>query len=174
MLSAYEDKFVEGILSGMNQTDAYKYAYSTENMALTTVYVEAWNVMHRPKVAQRIQEYREMAHSGTIMQLQEMQERLSEIARGKLTDFVADDGTITTDAPNNASIAELSVEEYGGNDMSRRGNKTRRIKLHNPVAAMQELAKLRGDYAPERKQIAARVVLDVEYVDKGQVVNELE
>jgi phage terminase small subunit len=151
----------------MTQIDAYKEAgYAVDNMSTNAIHVEASRLAHHPTVSLRIQEYRDMIHSGPVMDLQERQERLSEIARGKTTDFIDADGNITTDGPNAGAIAEISVDEYNGTDPGRRHSQTKRIKLHNPIAAIAELNKINGDYAPERKQVAARVVLDINYVEK--------
>ena len=46
--------FVQGVLKGANQSDAYRAAYNAENMSASTVWNEASKLFANPKVAARI------------------------------------------------------------------------------------------------------------------------
>lgn len=56
MLTAKQEAFAQAIADGMNQADAYRTAYDAENMADTSIYVEASKLIDNPNVAQRVKE----------------------------------------------------------------------------------------------------------------------
>lgn len=56
MLTAKQEAFAQAIADGMNQADAYRAAYDAENMADTSIYVEASKLIDNPNVAQRVKE----------------------------------------------------------------------------------------------------------------------
>lgn len=56
MLTGKQEKFVEGIIQGMSQADAYRSAYDTKRMSDNAIYREASLLMSNPKVAQRLAE----------------------------------------------------------------------------------------------------------------------
>lgn len=79
-LTANQEKFAQAIaLENMSQTDAYRAAYSTENMAIDTIYVKASKLAALDKVRARISELRKEANSPKIMSAQKRKEWLSEI-----------------------------------------------------------------------------------------------
>jgi len=59
MLTAKQESFAQAIADGMNQADAYRTAYDAENMADTSVYVEASKLIDNPNVAQRVKELKD-------------------------------------------------------------------------------------------------------------------
>lgn len=77
MLTAKQEKFVQGIIEGMNQADAYRSAYSCNNMSDNSIYVNASKLMSDTKVAQRIKELREQLATPSIMSAQRRLEWLT-------------------------------------------------------------------------------------------------
>lgn len=57
-LTEKQEKFCQAITSGMNQSDAYRQAYKTENMKEETIHSEACRLMRDPKIAARIEQLR--------------------------------------------------------------------------------------------------------------------
>lgn len=53
-----QEKFCQNIVSGMNQSDAYRGAYNCDGMLPTTINDEAWRSMQNPDISQRIEELR--------------------------------------------------------------------------------------------------------------------
>jgi phage terminase small subunit len=102
-------------------------------------------------VKARILELQKKAEDASIMTALERRQRLSEIGRGNLIDFIGSDGDplpLNRDIPNNRALTEYSIittTTKSGNIMT-----TRSVKLHNPVAAIQELNRMTGDYAPTK------------------------
>lgn len=78
MLTAKQEKFVQNIIEGMNQADAYRSAYSCKNMSDNSIYVNASKLVNDTKVAQRIKELREQLAMPSIMSAQKRLEWLTE------------------------------------------------------------------------------------------------
>ena len=78
MLTAKQEQFVQNIIQGMSQADAYRSAYSCKNMSDNSIYVNASKLMADAKVAQRVKELREQLAKPSIMTAQERLEWLTE------------------------------------------------------------------------------------------------
>lgn len=89
MLTAKQEKFVQGIIEGKSQADAYRAAYSTKNMSDNALYREASVLMKSPKISQRLNELRGQVMKSTIMSVQERLELLTRIAKGEEPEKVA-------------------------------------------------------------------------------------
>ena len=83
MLTAKQEKFVQCIIEGMSQADAYRSAYSTSNMSDNAIYREASVLMTNPNISQRLTELREKMMKPTIMSAQERLEYLTAVINGK-------------------------------------------------------------------------------------------
>lgn len=59
MLTPKREKFVQNLISGMSQREAYKDAYDTERMKQSTIDKKASNLVKLPEVAQRIAELKD-------------------------------------------------------------------------------------------------------------------
>ena len=89
MLTAKQEKFVQGIIEGKSQADAYRAAYNTKNMTDKTIWEESSRLMQDPKVSTRVTELRNQAMRPTIMSAQERLELLSRIASGEEPERIA-------------------------------------------------------------------------------------
>lgn len=78
MLTAKQEAFVQNIIQGMSQADAYRSAYSCKNMSDNAIYREASLLMSNPKVAQRLADITAKADKHKIMTAQERLEWLTE------------------------------------------------------------------------------------------------
>jgi phage terminase small subunit len=139
-LTQKQENFCLNIVSGMTQREAWVKAGYSSKYAAAIIDKNACELAAESKIQGRIAELRDKAADSTIMSVIERKQRLSEIARGKTVDFVDKHGNINTEAENNAAIAEITVEE------SLRDTRTKRVKLHNPVQAIQELNKMEHVY----------------------------
>ncbi len=57
-LTPKQEKFCQGIVSGLNQSDAYRAAYSCENMGDATINNNAYVMMQDNDIAMRIEQLR--------------------------------------------------------------------------------------------------------------------
>ena len=83
MLTAKQELFVQKILEGMSQADAYRSAYNTKRMTDKTIWENASRLMADSKVTARLTELRNELAQPSIMTAQE---RLKW-----LTDRIADE-----------------------------------------------------------------------------------
>lgn len=152
-LTAKQDAFALAYLETGNASEAYRRAYSAENMKPETVNRTAKELLDNPKITARLAELNAAAVSAAVMTRQEALERLSTFARTDLADLVefgsyeigAQDGqpviqaawkikdSILQDPAKLAAIAELSATKDGV-----------KIKTHSPLHAIQQLAKMQG------------------------------
>jgi phage terminase small subunit len=79
MLTPKQEKFVQGIIEGKSQADAYRAAYSTKNMTDKTIREEASRLMRDPNISATVKELRNQANASTIMSAQERMEWLTKL-----------------------------------------------------------------------------------------------
>ena len=71
MLTAKQELFVQNIIQGMSQADAYRSAYPNQRMSDKTVWETASKLMANPKVITRLTELRNELAKPSIMSAQE-------------------------------------------------------------------------------------------------------
>lgn len=79
MLTLKQEKFVQNIMLGMNQADAYRASYNAKNMCDNAIYREASLLLENPKVTQRLKELRDQLANESIMSAQKRMEWLTSI-----------------------------------------------------------------------------------------------
>lgn len=104
MLTAKQEKFVQGIIQGMSQADAYRSAYSTKNMTDKSIWESASRLMNDDKVASRVAELRSQVTKETIMTAQQRLEWL--------TNTITSEETSTNDKLRAVDIMNKMQGEY--------------------------------------------------------------
>ncbi len=100
----------------------------------------------KPQIQARIQELRKVAEDVSVMSVMERKQKLTEIARSKLTDFMelGQDGSwvnIGPESPNSAAVQEIhSRTEYDENGAHSTVHTS--VKLHDPIKAIDLLNKM--------------------------------
>ena len=79
MRTIKQEKFVQNIMLGMSQADAYRASYNAKNMGDNAIYREASLLMENPKVSQRLKELRDQLANESIMSAQKRMEWLTSI-----------------------------------------------------------------------------------------------
>lgn len=82
MLTAKQEQFVQNIIQGMSQADAYRNAYPKQKMSDKTVWETASRLVSNPKVVARLEELRKELASESIMTAQKRLEWLTEVING--------------------------------------------------------------------------------------------
>lgn len=162
-LSVRHERFVQCIIKGMSQSDAYRAVYNASKSTDKSISEEACRIAARPDVRARIEELKERSASKAVMTRTEALERLSNFARTDLADLVEfgnfqvgedEDGqpilnstwkfkpSALVDPEKLAAIAELVSSKDG-----------MRIKTHSPLAAIQQLAKMQGWEAAAKHEV---------------------
>ena len=81
MLTPKQEKFAQSIaLEEMNQSDAYRSAYSCTKMSDKTIWENASRLMTDSKVTARIAELRQETITPKVMSAQKRREKLTDIA----------------------------------------------------------------------------------------------
>jgi acetylglutamate kinase len=80
------------------------------------------------------------------MSVIERKQKLTELARANLIDFVDKDGNITIDAQNNGALQEVTVTELSRGKDDPIYTRNTKVKLHNPIHAIAELNKMEHIY----------------------------
>jgi phage terminase small subunit len=104
MLTAKQEQFVQNLIQGMTQADAYRSAYDTKRMSDNAIYREASLLVENPKVSQRLNELREQLATPAIMSAQERLEWLTRLIKS--------DDESTGDKLKAADIMNKMTGEY--------------------------------------------------------------
>lgn len=83
MLTAKQEAFVQNILQGMSQADAYRSAYNASKMTDKTVHEKASLLASNDKVRTRLTELRDKLASESVMSAQKRLEWLTEVIKDK-------------------------------------------------------------------------------------------
>ena len=109
------------------------------------------HILEKPLVQARLKELRQKAEDDSVMTLLERKQRLSEIGRAKLTDFMemGPDGSWVNVGPEtekSAAIQELHSRTEYDKDSAKTTVHTS-VKLHDPVRAIDLLNKIDNIYS---------------------------
>lgn len=179
-LTQKQEKFVLNVFNGMPQCRAYIEAgYSAKN-ALATIDQHASALAHSDKIMARLAELRQKAEDESVMGVLERKQRLTEIARTKITDFMelGQDGSwvnLGPKTPKGGAIQEIhSRTEYDDNGANPTVHTS--VKLHDPLRAIAELNKMEkvyedGDRRPN--QTLNQVVFNLQVLSDEEL-NALE
>ena len=144
------EKFALSVFKGMAQGDAAIEA----GYASSRAYATASRLVRKGKISARIAELFKKAESDAVMTVHERMATLSVIGRARFTDFVTcgPDGSWVDIGPENGHSAALS-EVSSRTEYDENGDHPTiytKIKLHNPVTAINELNKMDGSHAPTK------------------------
>lgn len=98
MLTTKQEKFVQNIVKGMSQREAYRDAYNAERMSENAIDREASLLLKNPKITQRHKELGMATEQDTIMTAKERLEYLTRVVKGIETETKVkwDDGKAVT------------------------------------------------------------------------------
>lgn len=139
-------KFCLEVFKGLSATQAAKNAGYSARSAGDTGY----DLLKLPAVQDYIKRLHAEATDSSVMSVLERKHRLTEIARGKATDFIDEDGNVIIPEDGAGEIAEIKKTHFQGGKDGRAHQRTTTVKLHNPLTAIAELNKMEGAYAPEK------------------------
>jgi hypothetical protein len=124
--------FADGILAGLNQSDAYREAYQVDDMAPATIHNEAFKLMANPEIATSIEASRQHRRGWTLARILEEADRNLQgaqddrqwaSANGALAFIGKASGTIVDrPTPETVSITRVTVVLDSGVDLSLNSN----------------------------------------------------
>lgn len=92
-LTAKQEKFVQELIKGKSQREAYKAAYNAKNMSENSIDVEASKLLKNPKVAQRFEELRSKVIKRTeekaIITAEEIIREIADIAKDNIKNYLS-------------------------------------------------------------------------------------
>lgn len=80
-LTAKQELFIQGIVRGLSQRQAYKEAYNTDNMQEDTIDKEACLLFNSPKISERYNELIKELQDKSIMSAQERMIWLTDLIK---------------------------------------------------------------------------------------------
>ena len=172
-LTQKQINFTQDYFKDIPSFKAYMNHYNVKSRAVADVC--ASQALKNPKIQAYLQELRAKAESDAVMSLQEMLEAHTEIARGRIGHFMDGDNRIKQDSNMaSAAIQELDVSDVkiGKGEHAKLATITK-IKLHDPVRSMQEIARLKGHYPKEAQgdtNINVVFVIGRGYADQKQII----
>ncbi len=143
MLTEKQEKFIQNIVKGMSQREAYKDAYDAEGMSDNAIDREASLLIRNPKVAQRHKELGQEALNRTIMTAQERLEYLTAIIKGTQGEIVSE-------------VVDGEVKEY-----------TVQASVKNKLGAIDLMNKMQGEYVQKiEADVNNEVTINIELSDE--------
>ncbi len=148
MLTAKQEKFAQAIISGMNQSDAYRHAYETESMSAPTLWNEAYLLAGHPEVSLRLAELREGIQSQFVGDQTDILRELQRIGFADLSNLVSwsSSGIQLKDSATLPPELTSLVSEVGETRNKDGAVTGTRIKLHSKLDALDKMAKILGAY----------------------------
>ena len=146
-LTILQERFATLLFQNVPQHEAYLQAgYSALN-SRATVEQHASTLAANAQVVARIQALRDRAATDRVASVDERRQILTELIRAKLTDFVDDAGNVDLTGENTRALSELTIEDWRGERGSTTETRTKKIKLHSLMTAIDLLNKMDGTYS---------------------------
>ena len=83
-LTFKQEKFVQGLIKGLSQRQAYREAYNADNMKEETIDKEACLLFSNPKIFERYNELVKELEDKSIMTAKERMKWLSDVVKGNI------------------------------------------------------------------------------------------
>ena len=161
-MTKLQQKFALGIIKGLNQTDAYKQAggKATGENLRKAAYQIATNI----DVLAFIEEMNKEAITDAVMTKQEALERLSSLGRTSLFDLAEFKNSQVGEDENGQPVfqatwsfkdsALIKPEHLAAIAELTTGPQGIKVKLHDPKAAIKQLAELQGWEPPVKSEVS--------------------
>ena len=137
MLTTKQEKFVNNLLLGMTQREAYKNSYNAKNMKDETIDNEASKIFNNPEATMRYNELKKMLlerlTDETIMSAKERMKWLSDVVNGVIKEKVAifksdtegNDEMIEQEFPSKLAVKLKAIDTLNKMD----GQYTEKVKI---------------------------------------------
>ena len=143
--------------------------------SLKTAFASGFRLLQDPRVQAKLQAFKAERRKTAILSFEERAAILSEIAAGRLSNFVkvSAPGLVaiqaTEDTLNSAALSDIDQRVLSENQG---GGLITKLKIRDPVAAIAELNKMYGDHAPTR--VDARISGSTETMTEEELRAEIE
>ena len=142
LLTQKQERFTLNLFKGMSQREAYIQAGYSSNYKPAALDVNACKMANTAKVLLRLGELNQKAEDASVMSKIERKQRLSEIGRAEIPDFIIEDGIkVNKDSSNVGAVAEITTKTKVFRKNGEPINITT-LKLHSPMTAIDLLNKM--------------------------------
>jgi phage terminase small subunit len=139
-LTAKQKEAADHFLIHGNQSEAFRHAYNVKaTTKAETVRSNASALFSKPHVAAYVEKHRNRETNKAIITRERALEILSEIAEGKISEFITESGDIDTVAVAKSGHTVESFRQAITDSGS-----TKSIKVRDPISAIDRIAKLEG------------------------------
>lgn len=149
MLTAKQEKFVQNLVKGMSQREAYKNSYNASNMKDATIDSNACRLFADSKIIARYEQLVNATAKKTIISVQERMELLTKIAKGEEYEtYSGNDGELYT-SPTKVDTRMKAIDTLNKMDgvYIQKIESNSNVKIDNPYKelSIEELKKLAGE-----------------------------
>ncbi len=141
ILTQKQENFCLNIVQGLTQRESWINAGYSSKYSMTAVDIHACQLAGKDRIKIRITELRgEIAtavKSNQIADIEERQKILTEITRGRLSQFTDDAGVIDRKKLDSSAIQAIDQQQVMGKMAT-----VTKLRLHNPITAIAELNKM--------------------------------
>jgi len=138
-LTQQQEGFCLDVFQEIPAGKAYLTHYKCKPSAADSL---ASRLLRNAKIQSRLQELRKKAEDASVASVLERKQRLSEIARANVPDFIDDENiSVDKDSPNVGAVSEITTrtQPWG---RGREPVTITNLKLHNPIQAIDLLNKM--------------------------------
>ena len=141
-LTAKQEAFCLNLFLGLSQREAYVKAGYSPNQLPATLDQHAYELASSAYILARLEELHSKAESDTVGTVIERKQRLTDIYRAQMVDFISPSGepTLSKDIPHHAAVSEFSITQMSAGEEKVITKRT--LKLRDPIAAIQEQNKM--------------------------------
>ena len=149
MLTAKQEKFVQNLVKGMSQREAYKNSYNASNMKDNVIDNKACALFKRDEIRVRYEELIKATAKATIITAQERMELLTRIAKGEEYEtYSGNDGELYTTPPKiETRMKAIDTLNKMEGVYVQKIESNSNVNMNNPYKelSIEELKKLAGD-----------------------------
>lgn len=138
MLTIKQEKFVQNLIKGMSQREAYKNSYNASKMKDEVIDTKASLLFKEDKIRKRYEELTEKLEDEAIMSAKERMKWLSKVINGEIKEKTA---VLKTDSEGNSQLIEqefpskLDTKLKAIDTLNKMDNSYKQtIEVHNPKA----------------------------------------
>ena len=159
-LTDKEEAFCQAYILIGNKSAAYREVYSTKNAKPSTINRAAIKVYQRPRVTQRVEELQKQAAERNKIELDDLIQMLSSMARFDIGSLYDDEGKLkpVSQMPIEGRKMIQQIETIGGY--------TDKIKTYSRLEVIEKLMRHLGGYEKDNEQKGNIVIESREERDK--------
>lgn len=175
-LTIKQEKFCNEYVRTGNASEAYRLAYSSENMKMATINNNAYKLLLNNDILTRIKEIQDEIAERNKISIDECVSLLAKMARFDIADVYDENGDLKPikeiDKDSRISIEEVNTESYF--DKSNKNNVlVKKLKVGNKKTAIDMLMKHLGGYEKDNNQKSTKLLGEIPKDERAEMLEEL-